>query len=188
MANLQKQEYVKRLRKADSTLRQAVLKISVDEGASVGDFSFMNNDDFFYSFVNVLNTNKVCYENNQGCFTDKIMIGLNGSQWGNYHNNKNSLITNDGIAYEWRNSINGNICTAKGLSTEDEANCIGRFIVDINGEANPNQFGRDIFFFAVVDNKGIVQAGSGNNSRDCTKSNNGLTCAAKVLQEDKMSY
>ena len=97
----------------------------------------------------------------------------------------NTLITNDGISY---NYVSGTICSDKGLSNDDLKNCIGRFLVDINGQSKPNKFGLDIFFFAVVDGKGIVAAGSGNNSADCKRSSKGITCAAKVLKEGKISY
>ena len=184
ITNLQKQEFVKRLRKADSTLRQAVLKISVSEGAPVGDFSFMNDDDFFFNFIKEVNTVKICNDNVRGCFTTDYIRTLSGKNWSLY-DRKNSIITNDGIAYGWDTSYCADF--APGLTEEDAENCIGRFIVDVNGERNPNQFGYDVFFFIVVDTKGIVPAGNHNDS-NCNKNGTGGSCAAKVLKEDRISY
>ena len=183
IANIQKQENVEKLKKADSVLRQSILKISVKEGAPVGDFSFMQNDDFFNSFIKEVDTVKVCQGNVLGCFTNNSIKRLNGKNYGKF-NRSNSLITNDGIAYGW----DSRYCSGKGITVEDQENCIGRFIIDINGERSPNQFGIDVFFFTVVDKKGIVPAGSGNNSSDCSRKSDGIMCAAKVLQEGRISY
>ncbi len=183
MVPAQKLESVNKLKKAYSSMSQAVIRISAQTGASAGDFSFMLDDDFFDYFTQNVNVLKICKTSANGCFTSSYLKSLKGSNWSTY-NRKNSLITNDGIAFGWDVSY----CSGKGLSEEDEANCIGRFIIDLNGEKAPNRFGYDVFFFAVVDGKGVVPAGSGNNSADCQKNNNGITCAAKVLKEDDITY
>lgn len=176
-------ESVTRLKKANSVLGQAIYRIAMDEGASVGDYSFMANDDFFDAFSVTVNTIKICKNDERGCFSLTPLKELNGSNWANY-NRENSLVTNDGMAYGW----DKNYCGGKGLSAEDLENCIGRFIVDINGDGMPNRFGYDIFFFLVVNGKGIVPAGSGNNSADCRRGSSGITCAAKVLRDGEINY
>ncbi len=179
----ERQEYVTKLKKAYSVLNQSVYRISIENGYPVGDFSFMEDDDFFYLFAEVINTLKICTKANDGCFTSSYIKTLKGTNWRTY-DRVNSLITLDGIAYGWDLSY----CSGKGLSTEDISNCIGRFIVDINGERSPNRFGYDVYFFAVVDGKGIVPAGSGNNSADCKRGGDGVTCAAKVLKDSEINY
>lgn len=126
---------------------------------------------------------KVCTADNQGCFYSGYMTRLNGRNHAEY-DGANAVVASDGITYGWSNHN----CESKGLSEEDLDNCKGRFIVDINGVRKPNRFGRDVFFFAAVDGKGIVPAGSGNKSADCNVGDKGITCAAKVLREGKMAY
>lgn len=182
MQSTQKNEFVVRLQKADSTLRQSVLKISMKEGLPPGDYTFMTNDDFFNEFEKTVNTVKVCKGSERGCFSTSSKQ-MNGIYWSGF-DRINSLVTADGIAYNWDQRY----CDGKGLTSEDLQNCIGRFLIDLNGVSGPNRFGYDIFFFAVVNGKGVVAAGSGNDSADCKRGRNGITCAAKVLKEKKISY
>ena len=86
-------------------------------------------------------------------------------------------------------------CPNKGIvngvpTSQDRnlTNCMGRFLVDVNGKKGPNVFGRDVFFFVLVKGKGILPAGNDNKSAECTKSNSGVTCAAKVINEKKIDY
>mgnify|MGYP004667233861 CR=1 FL=1 len=61
------------------------------------------------------------------------------------------------------------------------------FIIDVNGNALPNQMGRDIFAF-VLDGKEIVPGGL-DNSYNCNKAASGLTCAARVINDGwKITY
>ncbi len=180
-----RKEYVTKLEKAHSVLKQAVIKIAIDEGYPVSDFSFMKEDDFFSSFAKNINTLKICTQEDEGCFTSSYIRTLAGENWSKY-DRENSLITLDGIAYGW--SLKYCDSENSGFSAEDIPNCIGRFIVDINGERNPNKFGYDVYFFAVVDGKGIVPAGSGNNSAGCKRGGIGGDCAAKVLAEGEINY
>ncbi|MCD7879808.1 MAG: hypothetical protein LUG16_07745 [Candidatus Gastranaerophilales bacterium] len=179
----QRKEIVTKLKKSYSVLQQTVIKIAIKEGAGVGDYSFMENDDFFDSFIDNINVLKLCKTSAQGCFTSSYLKALNGNNWAVY-NRKNSLVSTDGIAYGWDKSY----CSGKGLTTEDSQNCIGRFIIDLNGDKSPNRFGYDVFFFTVINGKGVIPAGAGNNSSDCKKGGNGITCAAKVLKENAITY
>ncbi len=180
----EKQEYVTKLKKANSVLKQVSYRISMESGYPVGDYTFMEDDAFFENFAREISYIKKCTASNQGCFTSDSIKALNGNDWSNY-DRKNSLVAADGITYGWHN---GQYCTGKGLSTEDQNNCIGRFIVDVNGQKAPNKFGRDVFFFGVINDRGIIPAGDANNSADCKKGSNGITCAAKVLREGKIKY
>ena len=180
----QKQEYVSKLKKAYSVLSQSVYRVSMKNGDPVGDFSSLAEDDFFDTFLKEVNNAKLCKDSASGCFTDKNIIYLNGKESPNTFDRKNSLITVDGIAYGWSPEY----CADKGLTDSDFENCIGRFIVDVNGHKSPNRYGYDVYFFAVVDGKGIVPAGSGNQSQDCTRSGKGIYCAAKVLREGAINY
>lgn len=61
------------------------------------------------------------------------------------------------------------------------------FIIDVNGNAYPNQMGRDIFAF-VLNGSDIVPSGT-DNSYNCNKAASGLTCAARVINDGwKITY
>ena len=51
--------------------------------------------------------------------------------------------------------------------------------VDVNGDKKPNKMGKDVFAF-VLTNRGLVPAGSNNDSANCTTT--GYDCAAKYIR------
>ncbi len=190
IVSTQKRETVSKLKKAYSVLTQAVNKMVLTQGASPNDFSSMSSDEngkeFFNYFASNVNVVKTCTWNIGECFTKSSIKYLNGSEFATASDNQYSIITSDGIAYGF---MGASYCGSnKGITTEDQENCIGRFVVDINGHRAPNKLGIDIFYFMIVDGKGVVPAGSANNSKDCTRSDLGITCAAKVLKEDDVTY
>ena len=61
------------------------------------------------------------------------------------------------------------------------------FIIDVNGNASPNQMGRDIFSFVL--NGSEVVPGGNDNTYNCNKAASGLTCAARVINDGwKITY
>ena len=71
---------------------------------------------------------------------------------------------------------------------EDYSNQIGAIVVDVNGaEKKPNKAGMDVFAFYLIDKKGIIPAGSFDDS-GYNRGDLGAECAAKVLKEEKISY
>jgi len=181
--NTKKQEYVAGLKKANSVLSQAVYKIGQNKGYPVGDYSFFNDVDFIDEFAKVVNVNKKC-SNMIDCF-GRHFSGykwLNGAGVSAMTEN-NSVVTSDGQMFTHVR----NFGLSFGLSGEDTSNALGRIVVDINGQKNPNQFGYDTFLFYIVDKKGIVPAGA-NSTSDCIANGSGQTCAAKVLKENAMNY
>ena len=62
-ANYKSQETVSRLKKAFSTIQQSTYKIALAEGAPVGDFSFMQGDDFFMHSKKILILIKYAIQN-----------------------------------------------------------------------------------------------------------------------------
>lgn len=184
LQSTERQETVSKLKKAYSVLQQATTKIATEEGVQVGDFSLMPEDEFFDKFINTVHTMKLC-KSGAGCFPDKPIKTLAGSDWKVY-NEGNSLITTDGTAFGW---VKGgtDYCAGKGISQEDLQNSVGRFIVDLNGAAPPNRFGYDVFFFIMVQGKGVVPAGAADHS-DCKKNGLGITCASVVLSTGTLKY
>ena len=184
--NTNKQEYVAGLKKANSVLSQALYKMTENNAYPVGDYSFLKENDVIDEFAKVVNIAKKC-DNFSACFPkentgDDTYKFLNNSNISNIFDGK-SVITSDGQIF----SYSANPATKYGISTEDINNIIGRFFVDINGHKNPNRLGYDAFLFYLVENRGIVPAGS-DSSSDCNQSSAGWTCAGKVLRENAMNY
>ena len=89
----------------------------------------------------------------------------------------------------------------KGLSSSDGlATYYGYLYVDLNGPKNPNTFGRDIFMFNLYNTGVVMPYGTCTEGADkcwrtatnsiykCDTSSRGMTCAARVLEEDAMNY
>lgn len=66
--------------------------------------------------------------------------------------------------------------------TDDPLPAFIGFFVDVNGDKNPNQMGKDVFLF-ILTKKGLVPAGSNaaNENSDCKRGGEGYTCASRAL-------
>ena len=175
----EKQEFVTGLKKANSVLKQSMKLIEINNGYAPGDYSFFKEGkDFMDEFEKVTSVAKVLHDEIQL----KEYSWLNGSSGETAIINKKAIVTSDGQEYIYSNAF-GNY----GISEEDYEKYIVGIGVDVNGERKPNRVGHDIFFFYLVDGKGIVPAGSISND-DCKRNNFGCSCAAKVLREGKINY
>ena len=59
------------------------------------------------------------------------------------------------------------------------------FMIDVNGSKKPNRYGRDIFVFSLKDNGKLEP----NKAPDCNKTDFGIGCTAKVIENGwKMDY
>lgn len=191
MQNTKNNELVAGCLKAYSTLSGAVERMKVELGP-IGLGTKWNNDtEFWNEFTKQLNTVKICNTDQSGCFPTEKYKYLNNSTENNYSSYKQSIVTTDGAIYNWSKTD----CSGKGIvdgvptsSDKNATNCMGRFLVDVNGQKGPNKFGHDVFFFVLVKGKGILPAGNDNKSADCTKTGAGVTCAAKVINEKKIDY
>ena len=77
-----------------------------------------------------------------------------------------------------------------GIETKDKYSVI--FMVDVNGNQEPNAIGKDVFAF-ILDSRGrIVPAGKDNDSANCKQGcdldDDYWDCSAKVIVEGKRSY
>lgn len=179
--NTKKNEYVAGLKKANSVLSQAVLKIGQNKGYPVGDYSFFRNDNFIDEFVKVVSINKKC-SNFIDCFGKNDIDYKNLAGQNSGIADGKSAVTSDGQMYSYYS-----IGATYGISEEDKANAIGRIVVDVNGGKGPNIIGYDTFVFYLVENKGIIPAGN-VSSPNCTNSGNGWDCAGRVLKENAINY
>jgi len=187
IAKYQKMETVTKLKKIYSTLQQGVNRAVVDYG-EVDTWDFTLDSLGFYEkyvkpyfnvakeYIGVSLPLGVSY---------KTLGGADGNSYGNYSNSGTpKIILNDGTL----------MVPAKG-STSGIISFI--FMVDINGYKNPNQFGKDMFFFDIKLPEGIVvpytRGSAGvpdpfNYTRDdligqCQQksSSTGLSCMALIM-------
>lgn len=187
MKNTQKQEFVTALKKAQSTLQNALVSMAKENDSSPGDYSFLRTVRFVDELEKVANVIKKC-NNSEQCFG----TSLRGGGVYKYPNNTLTYFT-DGRSAVLADGQFVSYCPLSssdatyGISDEDKSNAIIRIVMDINGNKSPNVVGRDVFYFYVVNGKGIVPAGS-ENFDDCIKTGSCLTCAGKVLKENAMNY
>ena len=115
----------------------------------------------------------------------KFLNNENNSSGITAANNK-TVITSDGQMFAFV-TLHITSFGTYGISESDSANRLVRILVDVNGPKNPNVIGYDTFIFYVINEKGIIPAGSSGYS-DCKKGGSGSTCAARVLKENAINY
>lgn len=184
MKNTQNQELVTGLKKANSTLQQALVSMARNNDSSPGDYTFLNTADFADEYAKVANVTKKC-NSSADCYGVSISDGtvykqLNNVAWRPLDGK--TVITADGQIFSYAFSE-----STDGIPDEDAANEIGRIIVDVNGLKGPNVVGRDVFLMFVVNGKGLVPKGT-TSTNTCNKNNSGGTCAGRVLKENAMNY
>ena len=190
----QKQEYVSGLKKAYSTLQNALYKMADNNGYPHGDYTFLKKVNFIDEFVKVTNSIKKC-SSTQECFDNGnnnyqvVYKDLSGKNTTFYAGQ--AVILYDGQMYSYKENVGNYIY---GISNEDKANFLGRILVDLNGKKKPNKIGYDTFIFYIVDGKGVIPSGingATTGSGACSKSvsiDAGYMCTAKVLKENKIDY
>ena len=181
--NTKSNEYVTGCLKAYSILSQTINRMKIDLGPVGFGTKWNSPEEFWKAFSAQLNTAKICAKDEKGCNFEGIPKHLQGSVHTNsFDGYAYNMVTTDGMTFNYSTTD----CNGKGLSTERQNNCMGRFAVDVNGYRGPNRFGNDIFFFCLIKGEGIVPAGVDNNAEDCKKGSDGITCAAKVVNEKKL--
>ena len=137
-------------------------------------------------FVAQFNTVKVDGSSTAKCY-DEEMKYLNGSTASS--TTGYTMITTDGMCINYATGGCDNKGIADGNPSPSDkhlTNCMGRFLVDVNGEKGPNVIGRDIYFFLLIKGVGVLPAGTDNNSASCKKNSTGADCAAKVINYKKI--
>lgn len=199
------EEYISRAKKAYSSIAQATKLIETQHGeikrwgkltGSAGeDENSEENEEnesapngvtkAFEYYRERLNIVKSCTDGTAGCWTQTKQ--LDGSSYGNANNAKKSSIafqTADGMYW----NIFGQTTTEEyGVNSAETDSII--IFTDTNGEKKPNTLGLDVFVFIVNPDRGVLPAGSDNNSTNCQNSNSsGIDCAAKLIKTGKIDY
>lgn len=183
--SMQKSEHVSGMKKAYATLAQAINKMNVANDCA-NYIKFWDNDNTFWQeFTKQLNTMKICNNNESGCFTKVEIKKLNGGSEGVIDGKNYTVRTTDGYCYQYTPGLVQ--ASVYGIEEKDAEKVLGTFLVDVNGDGNPNTLGRDLYFFVYVEDKGIVPAGFYQHS-NCNKSGTGYSCAGRLLKESKMKY
>ncbi len=197
MQNTGNNELVAGCLKAYSTLSQAIDRMKIDYGP-VGYGKKWNDDTIFWqgeagskeSFTAQINAVKIDSSGSSSCNPEEGMKFLDGSE--DTDSAGYTAITADGMCFNYAPKTK---CADKGIAdgvptSNDKhlTNCMGRFLVDVNGEKGPNVYGRDIYFFVLVKGIGILPAGADNNSAMCIKGGKGTDCAAKVIKNRKIDF
>jgi len=183
--NSNKQEYVSKLKKTYSALAQVTNQVVSEHGSPK---NWVTSVDYVYGLYKSKLVNVKDCGGNSGCFNQSIKY-LNGGHFGNSWNGASyhkKLILNDGTQLLIGGGTSDFSSDCSVLSLGKTQNICQVFYVDINGEKNPNQWGRDIFGFVLTEN-GLFPDGI-ENSEDCIPTSTGLSCAAKVLRENAMNY
>ena len=182
--NYRKHEYYSAFKKTYSTLLQATNKIFAEHGspnASIGGWASLSGDvkNMYKKYLNA----KDCTVAND-CFAQYKIRGPKYISGDNY-TQKDFWQSHVGFVL----SDGTQIVVAQFSSSCNYHNhrCF-EFWTDINGQKGPNQWGRDVFVYAVTEN-GFEYDFSGSVDCDPNGSNKvGYGCAAKLLRENAMNY
>ena len=192
-ANYTEQERISRIKKAYSTLANAMTRVKADGGDTVLDAS--DKDSTTYSELKswykkslspYLITTKVCYEE-AGCWNKTGTKYLNGDSAGSSKGVGTNIITavlNDGTYINIDFWLQEDIVEKFGVDTE----CYQAITIyfDINGDKKPNTFGKDIFV-AIFDEDGLVMPFKDREKSEmeieCSSSGRGYSCINKYMQK-----
>ena len=184
MNNIDKQEFVSKLRKIYSVLSQVTNQIIAEEGnPRCGDGGWAcSSADIYNLYTKHLNNVKECGKNS-GC--NVSWKYLNNSQSPDFENrgkdDKFILSDNTQIVIDKLTYSN---CSKSQWGTN---NVCAYMWVDLNGVKKPNVVGKDVFLFAIKETD-LYPFGCDNKSNECSKNSAGRGCACKVLQEGKINY
>ena len=200
--NHQKQVYVTQLKKAYSTLNNAINKMAVDEGVVDWSQTFCGSTQFWGDNdinVSIAKQNE-CYDRilKQFNVMKKKQVGVVCSEpwcmygYDNYGSGKEFVDV--GNTYSTIDNLNNFMfVTSDGMTYLFL--CGGGFShigVDVNGIAKgPNKVGRDYFEFhwKNYSESNLIPDGSEYDSwKNCSATNLSTSCTAKVLIEGKMNY
>ncbi|MFA7658373.1 MAG: type II secretion system protein, partial [Candidatus Gastranaerophilaceae bacterium] len=202
IAESQKAGYVAGARKAYSLWNQALIQMAAD-GGCIGDLScFFDSADLKTmgdKIAGYFNVAKNCATTTTGCFPDTIADNFDGSDThsGVDGTSYYRFITADGMSVFLYVPYLGCSGSAGSLTKI----CMLYVYIDVNGLKKPNAFGRDIFFFKIVNDNGPALYPMGGakyspwKTTGCTSGYNNKTdkqgkyCIGRIIDEGwQMNY
>lgn len=190
---INKDQLVTALRKNYAALSAATERIAIDHRGSIKGLCNDNDClvDLYRKYLLGLKecesnaTLDNCWHSNSGTRTAKYLNGFTVSSWPTAPTGN---ISATGAMMRFTNiTVNCDSDLAKSTEKLNETNACGNVMIDVNGFAPPNTIGRDIFHFAILENR-LVPYGTANDTFRCTLSSSGYGCAAKVLTENAINY
>lgn len=201
LQKIEKKDLESRFIKANSVLKQTIARAEATEG-NFTNWDWITSDKIFFEyFTPYLSVTTICKPNEIGCGEEVKYKYLNNNLAPSnvFPQNLTRFITNDGA--KWFIGVNAN-CVQKG-------EYCAMIRVDVNGDAPPNIYGRDLFTFFMLpytnevkpeglyefplaydDEKGWISYEKQEIEADCnTKNGGGTLCGAKIILDGyKMNY
>ena len=182
IGHYKKQETISKLKKAYTSINQALKMSEIDngeyeywdEGFGLGAEQYLQK--YWLPYFNVL---KICKSYDE-CGYQSVYPWtlLNGNQSALIFSNPNyriPFITTDGILYS--------ISIAKG--EDDDYTTNSQIHIDINSSKGPNIYGKDIFVFTRVKDKGILpycyEYTDNKIASSCSKTGDGTCCSQLIM-------
>ncbi len=175
----QEKQRINQLKVFASIFEQALRKTFLENGYEVSSLDILNN----------LKTTKICDRTNVGC-----------ANVTRYHLNKRRTAA-FGPTDPWAGSYTYALLANGGvLRMNPRYNCsdttgtafCGEIAVDINGDKNPNELGKDIFYFYINPQRLLPHGFDGDNRTPFTYCNanngNGYECTAWVLYNQNFDF
>lgn len=193
--NYQEKQTVVKLKKIYSVLSQAYL-YSVADGDPITNYSKNNDSELskllFERFKPYLKISKECGYGymNTNCMPQQYKAFDESAEYTVFGEESTKYLINlaDGasIAFYGYNSDNF-LPDQSSVYYPPNSKLYGTIYYDINGNSEPNTFGRDLFQFALI-TEGIVPYGKGedNYMDNCYKS--GFKCSPWVISQNNMNY
>lgn len=183
--NSQKEATVGKVKKAYSILSQATLAISSDCSGNVlnciTSATMANNDDatsraqLTALYLPKFRLARDCTTGSTGCFSVNTYKYFNNTNYGPFSSAtwlvNSQIVLSDGtsVGFDWNpNSYS--------------------IVIDINGVNNPNQFGKDVFWFFYDPTKKTALDVNIGTGPDCIAGGLGYECAARVIKEGAINY
>ena len=187
--NADMQEYVAGCKKAHTTISNAMRAAEMEHG-DFKRWGFKDGDDasiqkaFDYIAKEQMSLLRQCGIDKDGCWKQTRNLGS-----GNFaYTSKTYGLGINTISFTTADGMNWNIDGLSGTDHGVDTGATIGFFVDINGDKKPNMLGYDVFTFIYDPERGIVPAGSDNQSKECSSAGSGVDCAAKVIKEGKITY
>lgn len=189
--SINNEKLVVALKKSYSSLSYATQMIMAENGGTMKGFCADSDNtcarDAFTKYIKEMKKCESgsylgkCWHENSGEHISKYLNGAVITTWGS---GDVAAITADGAFMKFsytHNNCDGNVVPHP---LNNDISCT-QITLDTNGFTPPNIVGKDIFRFAVIENK-VVPLGSELDAASCTGV--GWGCASKVLTEGVINY
>lgn len=190
------------IKKSISILSEAQNRIKADNGGSmIGVAS--TSDELKDAFAKKMSIVKECYGANHNDCYNITPKNLHGNNFGYSLASYPVIIGNNGFIYIF--FLMDSNCSSKRYTKNGKYQNCGVTYIDINGTNPPNTVGKDVFYYEINNynitprgndyscwsngsTSNIRTASSYCNPANTTLTTNGLNCAAKFLEKNKVWY